>query len=318
MINDIFFSIIIPVFNKQKYIEKTLISVFNQSFKNYEVIIIDDGSTDESLNVIKRNIRNRSNVRIISKKNHGKSIARNIGLVNSKGIWAAFLDADDIWEKNHLLILNLMAANNPEAILISNRNFTNNINNPVNKKIEFKYINYLKESTINHGLIQTSAAAIKLSSLNQIGFMKNYVTGEDTEYWLRIYLLGNKIAISNQYTVFYNTKTGGAMDQEQIKILNETNTIIDIKKLTASVDTLERLFDYKNVSLNIDIKDKNSYINSLIIIRLKFYLINFKIYDFYNLSSFLKFKFNFRIIIFFLIRKLLKIFYGNKNDMSIL
>ena len=94
-------SVIIPLYNKELSIASTIKSVLNQSFCQFELLIINDGSTDGSLNVIKEFTDSR--LKILSKNNGGVSSARNFGMTNSKYDWIALLDGDDIWEKDHLL-----------------------------------------------------------------------------------------------------------------------------------------------------------------------------------------------------------------------
>lgn len=87
------FSIIVPLYNKEKYIARAIYSALNQSFKNFEIIVVNDGSTDNSLNVIKK-IKD-ARIRIINQKNLGASNARNTGIKKAKAPYIAFLDADD-------------------------------------------------------------------------------------------------------------------------------------------------------------------------------------------------------------------------------
>ena len=99
------FSIIIPVYNVEKYLEDCLNSVYNQSYDNYEVIIINDGSTDNSSKVIEKYKKNKNTI-IIKQKNKGLSTSRNIGIKHSTGEYLIFLDADDYLELDSLKILN--------------------------------------------------------------------------------------------------------------------------------------------------------------------------------------------------------------------
>jgi glycosyltransferase involved in cell wall biosynthesis len=97
-------SIIIPLYNKEIWIERTLASVSNQTFNDWEAIIIDDGSTDQSVTVVERFIeKNPGNWILLKNSNSGQSRARNSGIALAKGEFIAFLDADDIWSKNKLL-----------------------------------------------------------------------------------------------------------------------------------------------------------------------------------------------------------------------
>lgn len=96
-----FISIVIPVYNSDKYIEKCIKSITSQTFNNYEVIIIDDGSTDNSLSVIKKNINNK--FKIISQKNSGAGMARNVGINMATGKYITFMDSDDFFLDKYCL-----------------------------------------------------------------------------------------------------------------------------------------------------------------------------------------------------------------------
>lgn len=94
-------SVVIPLYNKAQYIEKTINSVLNQTYDHFEIVIVDDGSTDESVNVIKKTF-DSDKIRLSQKENGGPSSARNRGVLESKGDWIVFLDADDILLPNAL------------------------------------------------------------------------------------------------------------------------------------------------------------------------------------------------------------------------
>jgi glycosyltransferase involved in cell wall biosynthesis len=97
-------SIIIPLYNKEAWIERTLASVSSQTFSDWEAIIIDDGSTDQSVKIVERYIDNNpGNWVLIKNSNAGQCKTRNSGVALAKGEFVAFLDADDIWSKNKLL-----------------------------------------------------------------------------------------------------------------------------------------------------------------------------------------------------------------------
>src|SRR5690554_7052561 len=97
------FSVVIPLYNKELSINNTIQSVLNQTFQDYEIVVVNDGSTDKSLEVVKQ--INDFRIRIINKLNGGVSSARNRGIEESKFDWIAFLDGDDLWMENHLEIL---------------------------------------------------------------------------------------------------------------------------------------------------------------------------------------------------------------------
>jgi len=95
------FSVIIPAYNVEKYIKKCVDSVLNQTYKNYEIIIVNDGSTDKTFEIIKTNYT-QHNIKIINQANGGLSCARNVGVQNSCGKYLIFLDSDDWWEDDLL------------------------------------------------------------------------------------------------------------------------------------------------------------------------------------------------------------------------
>ena len=122
------FSIIIPVYNVEKYIKKCLDSVFAQTFKDYEVIVVNDGTQDNSIELIKD-----YNIRIINQKNQGLSVARNTGVKHATGEYLLFLDSDDYLEKNTLREIKKSLKNNPDLVRFQVREVFEN-----GKRIDYK------------------------------------------------------------------------------------------------------------------------------------------------------------------------------------
>lgn len=113
------FSIIIPVYNVEEYIERTLKSVFNQSEKDFEVILVNDGSTDKSIEIAKN-----FDVKVINIKHSSVSEARNVGAKEAKGEYLVFLDSDDYWDKNLLKKLKQSLHNAPDLVRFQVRTIT--------------------------------------------------------------------------------------------------------------------------------------------------------------------------------------------------
>ena len=88
-------SVIIPCYNCEKYLEEALQSAFNQTYKNYEVVVVDDGSTSNAVAEICRKYKDK--LKYFRQENRGQSAAKNAGIYNSSGTYLAFLDADDVW-----------------------------------------------------------------------------------------------------------------------------------------------------------------------------------------------------------------------------
>jgi len=110
-------SIIITVYNMEKYIKKCLDSVVNQTYSNIEIILINDGSTDNSEKIIKSYEKEYNNIKVISQVNSGPAIAKNVGLDNANGEYIMILDADDWIENNFIEKLMLIAEENDSDIV---------------------------------------------------------------------------------------------------------------------------------------------------------------------------------------------------------
>ena len=139
------FSIIMPVYNVEKYVKKCIESIFEQTYKNYELIIVNDGSTDSSSKIIKKTIKNHKDVKYVEKKNGGLSDARNFGLKYATGDYIWFIDSDDYIRKDALEILN----NNSGADIIS-FGFYKVINGKINEvKIKNEDLEPVKRYLLN-------------------------------------------------------------------------------------------------------------------------------------------------------------------------
>ena len=122
-----FFSIIIPVFNVKDYLEKCVQSVTSQSFDNFEIIIIDDGSSDGSEKICDKLAQNDNRIKIIHKKNEGVAVARNTGIAKAVGEYILFLDSDDTFSPNLLEnISNKISKTNADIIVFGYKRITEN------------------------------------------------------------------------------------------------------------------------------------------------------------------------------------------------
>ena len=118
-------SVVIPLYNKAQSIRKTLDSVLAQTYKDFEIVVVDDGSTDDSANVAEATLREFSGrpmgygleFRVLKKENGGVSSARNAGILAAKGEYIAFLDGDDLWHPEYLETLHQLIVDYPDAVL---------------------------------------------------------------------------------------------------------------------------------------------------------------------------------------------------------
>lgn len=198
-------SVIVPVYNASQYIGKTLDSIIAQDFYSFEIIVIDDGSTDDSLEIINGHLAGcEIPHKVIHQENAGVSVARNVGIDESKGDYLAFVDADDHISKNHLSSLyngrtdfsltlyakeeggKLTSLDTYSQDLISTYDF---IKMELNMQITFNFFQLLYRSDIIKD--------------NNIRFTPGTVYGEDTEFAHKALSFGDEIAINNEVTYYY-------------------------------------------------------------------------------------------------------------------
>jgi len=254
------FSIIIPLFNKEKDIINTLTSVFNQTFKDFEIIIIDDGSTDKSVDFI--NKLNDKRICIFSKKNEGVSIARNFGVDKANAAYIAFLDADDYWHENHLDILNSLIKEFPTHKWFASsyeKKHSSKLVSPMNSPILDKGENWFGEVSnfFNYSYIDcltwTSSLCMQKEfyfSLN--GFDTKITHGEDTDFWIRA-ALKEKLIFSNKVTSQHNLVSSNRSSKVDMK--NRININFDkFSEEEKNNSALKKYLDLNRYSLAIKYK----------------------------------------------------------------
>ena len=197
-------SVVIPVYNKEKFIENTIYSVLNQTLSDFELIIVDDSSTDKSLSIID-SIKDKR-IKTYSIKNSGVSKSRNYGVEKSTSNLIAFLDADDLWKNNHLEQLYKLYLENPNCGMYA-MSYIKNINFKSYKKSYFGLSNFsgILENFFTSSSVDciasSSSVMIPLNVFKKInGFNENLKKREDTALWIKI-ALNYKIAFSTITTV---------------------------------------------------------------------------------------------------------------------
>lgn len=180
-----FFSIIIPTFNRGKLLIRALNSVYNQSFKDFEVIVIDDGSTDDTEFICKKYIELHTSFHYIKIGNSGgPARPRNFGIESSTGKWLCFLDSDDYWYSNKLEFCYSNISNDTDIIY---HDLTiNNLKKTVHgKNLGLNPVNYL---LTNGNGIPLSSSIIRKSCIKNIRFNEDsyFSSIEDYEFWIRV------------------------------------------------------------------------------------------------------------------------------------
>lgn len=204
------FSVVIPLYRKEKYIAKALESVFAQTFGDFEVIVVDDGSKGEGLKIVKSFTDSR--LRIIEQENTGVSQARNNGVSHAQADLIAFLDADDWWDPRFLEKMLELSGDFPDAAVYSSSyykvKYRQNIPASIGVDESFKagYINYC-EVYGNTFWVPVNCSFVVVRKgpfLAERGFHPKLKFGEDLDLWLRFSLryrfafLNEPLAFSNQ------------------------------------------------------------------------------------------------------------------------
>lgn len=184
-------SVIIPLYNKEMYISDTIQRVLQQSFQNFEIIVVNDGSTDRGPEII-RSIGN-GRIRLIEKENGGVSSARNRGIEEAIYDYVAFLDADDEWLPNHLEILSQLIEKYGDRADVFVTNFARKYpngnvipNRTCDELSEGIVENYFKKA-LSKSVIHTSCVCVKKDVFNKIEKFKTFLkNGEDIDVWVRL------------------------------------------------------------------------------------------------------------------------------------
>lgn len=188
-----FFTVIIPAYNAEKFIMRSINSVLQQSFQNFEVIVVNDGSNDNTLGILKS--LNDNKVRIINQDNKGVSVARNVGIEASVGEFICFLDADDEFLPNHFNVLLDMIKKYPDKDFFATRFCMSKRDNPDSvEKINVTnttafYDDFVREMIKESEKICTGCVCIRRKMFEIYGtFVPGVKLGEDTDMWERIYV----------------------------------------------------------------------------------------------------------------------------------
>ena len=201
------FSVIIPLYNKAPYIKKALESVINQSYNDFELVVVDDGSTDGSCQIAEETLKGvHVDYHLIKQHNAGVSTARNNGVKASHGDFICFLDADDWWAPTFLEKMNSFINDYPDAgIYGTNYYYVKNGRQRVCvTTAERGYINYCKVYADRLAMPLTSiSVAIKRDVFCAVGgFNPKLKLGEDFDLWIRISLC-HKVAFLNEPLAYY-------------------------------------------------------------------------------------------------------------------
>ena len=199
------FSVIIPLYNKAPYVQKALDSIIAQTYKDFECIVVDDGSSDGSLDVVRSSDIGDCKLEIISQPNAGVAVARNNGVAKSHGEYVCFLDADDWWEPTYLVEIARLIQEYPDAgLYATNYVYYKPGKTHVALKLERGYMNYPAAYLHGEMPVWTGAACMPRKMFDEMGgFPKGIKLGEDFLLWAKTALHYN-VVFCEKALAYYN------------------------------------------------------------------------------------------------------------------
>lgn len=250
-------SVIIPVYNVEKYLEECIMSICNQTFKDFEIVIIDDGSSDNSISILKKYAKMDDRIRLFVQENKGISATRNKGLLEAQGIYILFVDSDDYILPNTLDVLWENALKTDADIVLGNAwSFYND--DYSNKIASYQRPEWIDSSGVITGdvlyaqLMKTSSFPplvylyfSKRSFLmnNQI-WMDEEIVHEDELWTIHAMFKAKRVIAINYYYYYYRQRDGSFMYSNNLHRRIESLLIIS-KKLSIFISECEQIDSIK-------------------------------------------------------------------------
>ena len=208
-------SIIVPVYNTEEYIRQCLDSILNQTYQNFESLLINDGSPDNSADICREYVSKDSRFRYFEKENGGVSSARNLGIEHSKGEYITFIDSDDWVDSDYLEVLyNALIDENADISVSTYKRFHMGDNcwyfHSSQRGYEKRVFTnqelideFIDLNTFDHSYGFVCGKLVRKDLSDNIAFNEMTTLGEDMEYWLKLYLISNKVVYVNRDSYIY-------------------------------------------------------------------------------------------------------------------
>lgn len=248
-----FFSVVIPVYNKSAYVGATLNTVLDQTFTDFEIIVVNDGSTDDSLQKIES--INDGRLTIVTIENSGVSHARNVGVEKASANYIVFLDADDLWQSNHLQVLRKLIKDFPDCGMYctgyyKKKSEKSNIR-AVFGSIENRFRGVVKnyfENSLPFTVAGMGAVALPKTMFESFnGFTTQVTHGEDIELWTKI-ALEYDVTLHNIATVTHQLHVDSRASDKDIKEKKFSN-FNQFKSAESSNPALKRYLDHNRYAI---------------------------------------------------------------------
>lgn len=252
MINPLI-SVIVPVYNVEKYIRECIDSIIFQTYNNFELILVDDGTPDNSGHICDDYAKKDSRIKVIHKRNEGVSVARNIGIEVAKGEWITFVDSDDKLEEDALQICSDFIRNQ-SIDLLQFRDTDSNLND----RLIYEEIVPSKQYLRLEHPITVWGSMFKKSIINKwnLQFNSNIKIGEDLIFVTNYIKHCKQCLMLNRSLYFYRKNENGAtFNMKKNEILKTLDAFSDLKSYTPEIEVrinnqLIELFCNKEVILN--------------------------------------------------------------------
>lgn len=207
-------SIIVPVYNAERFLSRCVESIFNQSYKNFELILVDDGSKDDSYSLCKEYASKDNRVIALTKENGGASSARNMGLRRAVGEYIGFVDVDDfIVSDMYEYMIDLIKKLQADIVICDYTSDKNRLHKDKKEhlfiiedsKDLMKYFYRLNKEISNYSVCNR---VFSKKCLEKVSFLEGYIT-EDVLFTFNSYKNADKVVISNQIKYYYDMKNSG-------------------------------------------------------------------------------------------------------------
>ncbi len=254
------FSVIVPVYNVEKFLPECIDSILSQTFDNYEVVLVDDGSPDNSGHICDEYALKHSQIKVVHKENGGLSDARNFGINAAEGEYLIFIDSDDFYDDTEFFakLDKLISEFNADVAVYSMKHFFNNVRNYVPSKVDFidnkwnSFDSY--EQTIcellreNKLIISACSNAVKRELiLDKQLFFKKGIVSEDIDWAMRLYSNNLSMAFLSEQPYIYRAGREGSITST----MKEKNFI----------DLFDIIANYANKFSSSDNKVENLLLN---------------------------------------------------------
>lgn len=246
-------SIILPVYNKEEYLDTTLSLLISQSFQDWELIIVDDGSTDNSSKIVRKYALSDSRIKTISQENRGVSAARNQGISNASGEWIWFVDADDVPNKEFLC--NIFSNSFPDDIDIIVGNYERLEKNESIQIVEIKEKGYISSEQFPDIFMKYQYVTgywgylwnklIKRQQLmkHNIRFQEGLTLAEDLKFMIALYRRNVKLFCVPYFSMRYTVDSNNSSGRKKIDYLSQLEIQLEIK---------EWIVDYRKSVIEIE------------------------------------------------------------------